>query len=663
MSTISNSTTESNASDRKIGITLFEKAANAQGKLYTEEVEKIYDWMQNLAPVECKEDLPLIKLSRFRDDYRSDANIMELHGIEGDYDGGELTPSEAVALLEKAGIEAFVYTTPNHTEEKPRFRVLCPLSKAFPAEHHGMLVASLNGVLGGRLAPESFTASQAYYVGSVQGNPSQYFRVSGQCIDLIDGLPSIGKSKTPKNIAPNGSRQNQERAAPTYEVALEALHSRSPGYGDRNWWLMFSGAFYSATRGLADDETILSAWQDWNRSYYNNRPDENQRDWRDFQRNGTNGDFVTLAMMSDCTNARGWALFGGVDYGIRIPSSCTLERKGFHFLRVDQIFYKKQNFLVDRIISENSLSLFFGESGSCKTFGAISLGLSVANGIPWYGHTTRKGAVFYICGEGKAGIQKRIHADAALRGYSLEGLPFYVSSGATNLCDDKNIELIIDLVDKSKETPCLIIVDTLSRNVDGDENDTKEMRTFIAKLDALKDQYGASVLIVHHTGHSENKRARGSSVLKAAMDSEFRFEKSDRDVVTFICTKMKDDEPIASKKFDLRQVPINICGYPENGAALYLNEGSHSAHAVKLSPQNKAAGEILRDYNYQITRESFIDKLTEKGGTMAKKENLNRIVQRIISELKAADALSETFEFLDLTDKVGQKDERPKSLK
>lgn len=143
----------------------------------------------------------LIKMAGFgekrslKGSLRSDENMVEVWGVEGDLDNEFLTMDAALCLLEKAGIEALFYTSPSHGVVKPphslggpRLRVLAPASCAHTPAERKQLTAKLNTALKGNLAPESFTASQSYYFGSVEGVAYEARRVRGQFIDLIEGL-------------------------------------------------------------------------------------------------------------------------------------------------------------------------------------------------------------------------------------------------------------------------------------------------------------------------------------------------------------------------------------------------------------------------------------------------------------------------------------------
>lgn len=567
-------TANNNASNPVIQYTWFKNKDYPKGSLYEYTWLDFCSYLKNtIIRAEYKSLLPLLKLATFMDNHRNNVNLDSIYGIEVDYDGEEMHQEKAAELLRKAGIEALIYTSPSHTEEKPRWRVLCPTSKALSPEKRNCLVRTIDHVLGNILAPESFTLSQSYYIGAVEGGqPVQYINVKGHPIDLVNIIMPNVHNEHISSV--NSHRSNSGRTAPAYDIALKALISRHPDDFDRNQWLIFSGAFFTSTKGLVGNEVALNDWQNWNSVYYNNNPQDNFSTWKDFGRNGTNGDFLTLAEMSNNDNAKGWAFFGGVVHNIPVtdnpyiaPSGAINRTNDFYFTRADNLKSVKQCWIVKNVIPENSLCLFFGPSGSGKTFGALGLGLSIASGSSWYGNEVQKGEVIYVCGEGKHGINKRIKAWGTHFQTSLEEVPFFVSSGAADFSDTSSILKVKHAIDSMGIKPSLIIIDTLSRNTSGDENDSQQMAAFIKALDNLKNKYNASVLLVHHTGHSDKDRARGSSVLKAAMDSEFRFEKSGTQI-KFRCTKMKDSDEPSAMMFELKQIPVKIGEFPEMGAVL-----------------------------------------------------------------------------------------------
>ena len=156
-----------------------------------------------------KEEMPWIKLARFsgapnpdsksqRPAARYNAGVEALTGVEGDYDakpkadGPLMTIEEAAELLRSAGIEALLYETPGATPQKPHWRVLCPTSREYRTDleaTRARFLARVNGVLGGVLAGESFTLSQSYYFGGIEGKPPiKPIVIQGARVDLLSSL-------------------------------------------------------------------------------------------------------------------------------------------------------------------------------------------------------------------------------------------------------------------------------------------------------------------------------------------------------------------------------------------------------------------------------------------------------------------------------------------
>ena len=137
--------------------------------------EYLCEWIANAPVYPTKHAMPLIKLGAFGDvrtaagSLRHNANLIACSGLEGDYDGGVMTLGEAAERLNAAGVRSMLYTSPSHHPDRPRWRVLCPLAREIAPSARRGLMARLNGTLGGVLSSESFTDSQAFYVGRLEG--------------------------------------------------------------------------------------------------------------------------------------------------------------------------------------------------------------------------------------------------------------------------------------------------------------------------------------------------------------------------------------------------------------------------------------------------------------------------------------------------------------
>ena len=81
--------------------------------------------------------LKLLKLARFGDErtaqncLRHNDNVRAIFGVETDYDGEQIALDSAVATIRQARLSALLYTSPSHTDDKPRWRILLPTSDSW----------------------------------------------------------------------------------------------------------------------------------------------------------------------------------------------------------------------------------------------------------------------------------------------------------------------------------------------------------------------------------------------------------------------------------------------------------------------------------------------------------------------------------------------------
>ena len=223
---------------------------------------------------------------------------------------------------------------------------------------------------------------------------------------------------------------------------------------------------------------------------------------------------------------------------------------------------KMPEMLVGRILECNTLVSIYGDSGVGKSFLALDLAFCVASGQRWHGEVVQQGGVFYLAGEGREGLIRRRQAWEMANDRSLEEAPLYLSTKATDLADEQSrIEVLEQIREVAKQDSLkLVIVDTLSRHFGGrDENQAGEMAKFVECLDHIRQEFGMTVLLVHHTGKDATRRARGSSVLRAALDNEILVKRECKGLVKLTNEKMKDAEPFQPMAFQLFSVTLRDC--------------------------------------------------------------------------------------------------------
>jgi Primase C terminal 2 (PriCT-2)/D5 N terminal like len=188
-----------------------------------------------------KEKTPWLKLATFGDkrsakgSLRTNDNLIEITGVECDYDDEKISFDAAVEVMRGARVRCLLYTSASHSPEKPRWRVLAPLSKNYPPTSRASMVGRLNGLFGGALAPESFVLSTSYHYGSVNSNPHHRAVVlDGQFLDLMDRLHAGSIDKNGHRVGHKDFEQKRSPAGKPGEASNEFLdHRRYPADKDK----------------------------------------------------------------------------------------------------------------------------------------------------------------------------------------------------------------------------------------------------------------------------------------------------------------------------------------------------------------------------------------------------------------------------------------------
>ena len=204
-------------------------------------------------------------------------------------------------------------------------------------------------------------------------------------------------------------------------------------------------------------------------------------------------------------------------------------------------------YIVERLIAESSVNVWFGQWGAKKTWAAIDLAVCVASGKQWLGMAVKPCNVLIIDEEsGDTRLANRIKD--TMRGelgqLANASVPIKsVSLAQFNLLkrpDDADLlaRLVLELDAK------LVIIDALADvMLGGDENAVKDTQPVFANLRFIAELTGAAFIVIHHA----NKLGgyRGSSAIAGAIDTLLSVEsKQDNSLITFKTEKMRDGEPL-----------------------------------------------------------------------------------------------------------------------
>ncbi len=180
-----------------------------------------------------------------------------------------------------------------------------------------------------------------------------------------------------------------------------------------------------------------------------------------------------------------------------------------------------EKWIVEGILAEDRLTALVGEAKIGKSLLALEIAVAVSLGKPVLGRPTRKTKVLYI------DMENNIETDVKSRllefGYkpgNFENLiylwypilePFDTAAGGAQLAQ----------IVKAHDIK-LVIIDTVSRVVNGDENSNDTWNAFYRLFELPMKQARVAVLRIDHVGKDHSKGARGASAKSGDVDLVIR---------------------------------------------------------------------------------------------------------------------------------------------
>lgn len=215
------------------------------------------------------------------------------------------------------------------------------------------------------------------------------------------------------------------------------------------------------------------------------------------------------------------------------------------------------DWIIEGILPEKSMVVVYGPPKQYKSFIVQAMAWAISSGCNWMGYPTVQSPVLYIAGEGEWGMKKRYAAWRIKNGIPLDAsFPFFSYGRSINLADDRQVDMLIRSVPPETK---LIVLDTLNRCMEGDENSAADVRAFVSGCDRVKEETGATIVIVHHSGKDAKKGMRGSSALLGAVDVAISVQKDDtnEEFVTVRCADMKDFEEFSPISLRAEEIQVN----------------------------------------------------------------------------------------------------------
>jgi hypothetical protein len=451
--------------------------------------------------------------ARFAGNVRAAKNVEAVSCIVLDDDSSGFSFDEIVdAWSTCAGV---VHTSHSHTELKPKFRIVLRGSRDMTAAEHAIVWAWCND-RGPLVDQATKDASRFWFVPAHrEGAPYEWAELAGVPLD-VDAILGVAQpvqqvpDRQPPTFAALGSNRRTAMSA--------ALASSWPAKGRHEAQLALAGALRTEGWPAEDALEFLVA-------VAGERSKREKTIAHTYSHDGNLTGWTRLKSFVDpvVVDAVRGALNGTTELASRLlpnvepPAQESTEDDdlgivwgGWH----EPVIIPP--YLVQGLIPSGSVTTFFAEGGSVKSWAAFALGIAVATGKPWLGeYHTQQGRVLILDYEdGREEFKRRFR----ILTQDIVPLPDlgYRYSGI-NLLSRKTWEVLVPLQLK------LVIVDTLGASMPGDADENATQFAEAVKLAGnFATVTGCTTVFVHHANKSGGMR--GTTAVRDASDCTYKFE-------------------------------------------------------------------------------------------------------------------------------------------
>jgi len=174
--------------------------------------------------------------------------------------------------------------------------------------------------------------------------------------------------------------------------------------------------------------------------------------------------------------------------------------------------------LVDLLFPETAVSILAAQGGFGKSWMLSDLALEVSRGGKWLGHfQTKKGTVLYVDEESapqllRHRLKKLVHA----KGVDVPGFDVQVCLGlGLNFSQEKSVKQFREIL--ADVRPSLVVIDSLIRVHNADENSATDMSKVFRAIKSLYDEFECAFVICDHarkvqaSGNTPDQSLRGTS--------------------------------------------------------------------------------------------------------------------------------------------------------
>ena len=627
--------------------------------------EQAFDWPELVAFIKSsptythKSALPLVSFCRFSGQpndtgcLRHADAVQEVTALEIDYDRGEISVDQARERLQDAGLASVIYSTPrcHETDDRGvqlgwRWRAILPLTSPVPPDMRARLIGHLNYIFESKLARESFTLSQTFYVGRVHGVHWEVAETEGQTLDALDMVTDLPVAmpeylgKHDQAVQDPRDKDNAVGAFCRAYSATEAMQTFLPevfthvrgrrwtwiGHVAEGIWVHDLGQHVGGSHDSwpAGTNQLMNTFDLVRHFKFGAQDTEADLSLPPFKRPSFKA-MLTFMDGLEPVREQGWRMGdysnapSPLDFEIvdrEVERLETASDPGYQLMSFDQMRNRPEpRWLVNGIIPEKSVCMIFGASGSGKSFWALDLMLSICQGTG-YGYMgarrVEQANVLYIAAEGQGGVGKRVEAYGVEHLVKPGDIPperFSVLPAAPDLSVAEDVARVKRAVQtQMPDGVGFICIDTLSAVSPTLDENQKEILRLTDVAQRLVHELECTVCLVHHTGKDQGRGARGFSGLKAAMDAEIMIvrdedEKTGQRSWCAELTKCKDGEDGLRFGFELVPRVLGVNQYNEERTSLVVRH-------LATPPDKKKKG---KDVTLNETETLLVDALEALG--------------------------------------------------
>ena len=583
--------------DLEFPITLFRSKTDTQPIHETLSLRQFID-RASAVTASDKGQLPLIKLGTFTGGRKAE-HLSSRHGIEIDYDAGDVSAAEAAARLRAENVAAVVVTSSSHTNDAPRWRVLVPTSAPISVAESAAMVERVNGALGGIAGRESFDPARCYFYGRVGNAAPEVHLIDGRPIDQAPELPRIGKAASqgdlladllgPAAPAPDDDLFAALRPDPDWDRIKGALRSIKDA-DDRDRWLTIGQAMHHETQGSPEGLRLWSVWSKRSAKYSES---DQRRTWQSF--GSRKGEVIGIGSLYHIAKGEGWS--GAAP---KPPSRLS-------FLSpADCEAAPARGYILKGMIAPGDVACVVGAPGAGKSLLAPYLAYMVAQGSEVFNMRSKAGGVLYVAAEDPHGMRGRVKALRATYG---DAPAFRLVEGVSNLLIDQSPDLAALLEAVEQQRPTLIVIDTLAMAFPAlEENSAEGMGRVVAAARSLT-KWGAAVVLIHHdTKDGQQGLPRGHSLLNGALDVALHIKRDDNGVVKGRLTKNRNGPCDLEIAFTIGTIDA---GQDEDGDAIRLPYAAPCSFVESSGPKLTASEKAVMGHFQELSGDGFDADETE----------------------------------------------------